>query len=171
MHDLGVVHVCGVYVVHVCRCLHKEDRGGHQVSRSVTHLISLRQSLSQKQAEQSCLCPHSAGVGHTRDYIWLFTCGLGFELKSSFMGLNSHVTKEDTVDTCMPCFVPQPPPDPTGPSSSKGIILRLRVWGRATTLWTQAISRDPGAINDWICNVLPRGAEFASEIIWILKHN
>lgn len=86
LHDLGMVHVCGVYVIHVCRCVHKEDRGGHQVSRSVTRRISLRQSLSQEQAEQSCPCPHSAGVGHARDYIWLFTCVLGFELSVRLSG-------------------------------------------------------------------------------------
>lgn len=33
---LGVVHMCGVHVVHVCRCIHKEDRGGHQGSLSFT---------------------------------------------------------------------------------------------------------------------------------------
>lgn len=47
LHDLGVVYMCGVYA---CRCTHKEDKGGHQVSRSVIHLICWRQSLSRKQA-------------------------------------------------------------------------------------------------------------------------
>lgn len=145
LHELCVMYMCCVCVVYACT---KRTVGGHQVSCSIIHRISLRQkSLPEPAAElaaskpqlSSSLCPCSAGVRHQRPclafYLGLRICteALLFAQQvihpsTHTLGLNFHPNKNDNLDTCMPCSVPPPPPAPEGPSISKGIMLCFGVW-------------------------------------------